>query len=207
MLEGGRTFAVGDGATLRPSLELGARQDGGDAETGAGVEVGGGVAYSDYASGLSVEVRARKLVAHADSGYREWGMSVAARLDPGERGRGPSFSLSSRMGASSSAAERLWGAPDARGLAPGGEFEAGRGLTAEAGYGIGLFGDRFTGTPNVGIGMSDGGVRDYRIGWRLTSAVRGDPGFEVSLDAIRKEADYGNEPPNHGLMLSAAIKW
>ena len=30
-------------------------------------------------------------------------------------------------------------------LAPGSEFEAARGLKAEAGYGLGLFGDRFTG--------------------------------------------------------------
>ena len=30
-----------------------------------------------------------------------------------------------------------------------------RGLQAEAGYGMTLFGDRFTGTPNPGFGMSD----------------------------------------------------
>ena len=208
VLEGGRSFAVSETATLRPSLELGVRHDGGDAETGAGIELGGGVSYTDAASGLSIEAKARMLVAHADSDYEEWGASATARLDPGERGRGLSFSLAPTIGATSSASERLWGAHDARALAPDGSaFDAARGLTAEAGYGLGLFGDRFTGTPNVGIGMSDGGVRDYRIGWRLTSAVRGDPGFEVSLDAIRKEADYGNEPPDHGLMLNAAIKW
>ena len=69
-----------------------------------------------------------------------------------------------------------------------------------------LFGDCFTGTPNVGFGLSDS-ARDYRIGWRLTSAIKGDPGFEVNLDAIRKEAANGNEPPEHGMMLRAAIRW
>ncbi len=208
VLEGGRAFAVGEGATFRPSLELGVRQDGGDAETGTGVELGGGVAFTDADSGFSIEARARMLAAHADSDYREWGASATARLDPGERGRGLSFSLSPTIGASSSAAERLWGAHDARALAPdGGEFEAARGLTAEAGYGLSLGGDRFTGTPNVGFGMSDGGARDYRIGWRLTSVVRGDPGFEVSLDAVRREAANDNGPVEHGAMLRALIRW
>ena len=206
VLEGGRAFAMGKGATLRPSLELGLRHDGGDAETGTGVELGGGVAYTDPVTGLSVEAKARMLVAHADSNYEEWGVSGAVRLAPGERQRGLSFSLSPALGATSSAAERLWGARDAGGLAPGGEFAAARGLQGELGYGMSVFGDRFTGTPNVGFGLSDS-ARDYRIGWRLTSAIKGDPGFEVNLDATRKEAANSNEPPEHGLMLRAAIKW
>ena len=206
-LEGGRAFDMGNGATLRPSLELGLRHDGGDAETGTGVEIGGGVSYADPASGLSVEAKARMLVAHADSDYREWGASASVRLAPGERGRGLSFALSPTLGAAGSGADRLWGARDAGGLAPGGEFAASRGLNAELGYGLSLFGDRFTGTPNVGFALSNGGARDYRIGWRLTSAVRGDPGFEVNLDATRREAANGNEPPEHGAMLRAAIRW
>ena len=207
ILEGGRAFALGDGAVLRPSVEVGLRHDGGDAETGTGVELGGGVSYADPASGLSVEARARMLVAHEDSGYEEWGVSGTVRLAPGARGRGLSFSLSPTWGAASSAAERLWGARDARGLAPdGGGFEAGRGLQGELGYGLALSGDRFTGTPNVGFGLSDT-ARDYRIGWRLTSAVAGDPGFEVSLDATRREAANGDEPAEHGVMLRGAIRW
>ena len=207
VLEGGRTFALGGGATIRPLLELGVRYDGGDAETGAGVEVGGGVAYADAASGLSVDARARMLAAHADSDYEEWGASATVRLDPGETGRGLSLSLAPTIGTASSATERLWGARDARGLVPGGAFEAARGLRAEAGYGMSLLGDHFTGTPNVGFGMSDGGARDYRIGWRLTSAVRGDPGFEVSLDATRREAANDDGPPEHGVMLRSLIRW
>jgi len=57
-----------------------------------------------------------------------------------------------------------------------------------------------------GLGLSDS-AHDSRPGWRLTSAIEGDPGFEVNLDATRKEAANGNEPPEHGLMLRAAIKW
>ena len=206
VLEGGRAFVLGGGATVRPALELGVRHDGGDAETGSGLELGGGVTYADPSSGLSLEAKARMLVAHADSDYEEWGVSATARLDPGERGRGLSFSLAPTIGATSSASERLWGARDARALAPGAEFDAARGLRGEMGYGMALFGDRFTGTPNLGFGMSDGGARDYRIGWRLTSAVEGDPGFEVNLDAIRREAANDNAV-EHGVMLRSLIRW
>ena len=205
VLEGGRAFDVGDGATFRPSLELGVRHDGGDAETGAGVELGGGVAYTDPASGLSVEAKARILAAHADSDYEEWGASAAVRLDPGERGRGLSFSLSPTLGASSSAAERLWGAQRPTDLAPNGEFEAARSLQGEMGYGLPAFGGAFTGTPNLGFGLSDGGARDYRLGWRLTSAVPGDPGFEVNLDATRREPANDAEP-EHRVMFRSSIR-
>ncbi|MYE59602.1 MAG: hypothetical protein F4X35_08595, partial [Alphaproteobacteria bacterium] len=140
VLEGGRAFALSETATLRPSLELGLRHDGGEAETGTGLELGGALAWSDAASGLSVEARARLLVAHADTDYEEWGASATARLDPGADGRGLAFSLSPTVGTTSSAAERLWGAHDARALAPAGTFEAARGLTAEAGYGFALAG-------------------------------------------------------------------
>ena len=48
--------------------------------------------------------------------------------------------------------------------------------------------------------------RNYRIGWRLTSAIKGDPGFEVNLDATRREAANSNKPAEHGAMLRAAIR-
>ena len=205
VLDGGRAFTAGGGATFRPSLEVGLRYDGGDAETGTGVEVGGGVAYADASSGLSIEAKARMLVAHADSNYEEWGASASVRLDPGADGRGLSLSLVPTIGASSSAAERLWGAQDARALAPGGDFEAARGLQGEMGYGLALPGGRFTGTPNLGFGMSDGGARDYRIGWRLAPALEGDPGFEMSLDAARREP--ANDDAEHGVMLRGLMRW
>ena len=214
VLEGGRSFALSETATLRSSLELGVRHDGGDAETGAGVELGGGISWADTASGLSIEAKARTLVAHADSDYREWGMSATARLDPGERGRGLSFSLAPVIGAPESATARLWGAYDAHALAPdGGAFRPARGLQAEAGYGVGLFGDRFTATPNVGFGMADGGARGYRIGWRLTSVVPGDHGLEVSLDATRNETANNSGPGSgagkakHAVTLRAGVRF
>ena len=151
-LEGSRAFKMDGGGVLTPGLEVGLRHDGGDAETGTGVELGGRLSWADADSGLSAEARVRTLIAHEDSGYKEWGASGSVRLDPGERGRGLSLSLSPTWGAASSGVGRLWSARDARGLAPGQEFEAESRLQAEIGYGVSLLGDRFTGTPNLASG-------------------------------------------------------
>ncbi len=49
-----------------------------------------------------------------------------------------------------------------------------------------LFGDGFTGTPDVGFGLSDT-TREFRMGWRLNSAMKDDDGgVEISLDAEAK---------------------
>ena len=128
VLEAGRSFTLGEGAVLAPALELGLRHDGGDAETGTGVEVGGRIRYTDAGSGLTVEANARTLIAHEDSDYREWGAGGSVRLGPGRLRAG---SLARRIapvwGTPSSGVDRLWSARDAAGLVrPASEFEAER---------------------------------------------------------------------------------
>ena len=51
-LEASDTFRLGVRMALRPSIELGVRQDGGDAEVGRGVDIGGGLVLADGPSGL-----------------------------------------------------------------------------------------------------------------------------------------------------------
>ena len=76
-LQGEHVFEAGNGATFTPSAEVGVRHDGGDAETGTGLEVGAGARYT--AGALTIEGQVRTLVAHEDSGYKEWGASGAIR--------------------------------------------------------------------------------------------------------------------------------
>ncbi len=90
-----------------------------------------------------------------------------------------------------------------------GDDLANRRLEFKVGYGFPVLADRFTLTPQAGVGLSNG-RRDYRLGWRLTSAVQGDPGFEVTLDATRREPanDAGSGAPiEHAVMLRVAIRW
>ncbi len=205
VLDGSRTFSFASGAALTPSLELGVRHDSGDAETGTGLEVGAGLGWADPSRGLDMALKVHGLAVHAERGYGEWGVSGSLRLVPGNAGRGLSMSLTPSYGADPSGSGRLWALPASAGLAANGAAELSGRFDAEAGYGLALFGGGFTGTPNVGFGLSET-ARVYRMGWRLTSAVRGDPGFEVSLDATRREAanDNGAE---HGVMLRSTIRW
>ena len=218
-VEGSRRFALGggDGATLTPSFEVGLRLDGGDAETGFGADLGGGLAFTDPKHGLSLEFRARGLLAHESSGFREWGASAGLAWDPRpDTDRGLSLSLRQGWGVSPTGGmDALLGRETLAGLAAndnagpgaaasGNGFKASSRLEAGIGYGIAMFGGAFTGTPHAGFGLSETG-RDYRLGWRLTSAVPGDPGFEIGLEATRGEND--NAPAEHGLMLRGTIRW
>ena len=194
---------------MTPSVELGVRLDGGDAETGAGADLGGGLAFADPRRGLAFESSARGLIAHEASGFREWGASVSFAYRPRpETDRGLALSLTQSWGASPSGGmDALLGRETFAGLAAnddGGRFEASSRLQGELGYGLAAFGGAFTGTPNIGFALSDD-AREVRLGWRLTSAVPGDPGFEVNLDATRREA--ANAAAEHGAMLRAVIRW
>ena len=204
VLEAGRPFALGEGAVLTPGLELGLRHDGGDAETGTGVELGGRIRYTDAGSGLTVEANARTLVAHEDSGYREWGAGGSVRLDPGASGRG--LSLDARAGVGR-AVER--GGPSVVGARRGGpstpdeEFEAERRLEGEVGYGFGAFGGRGVVTPYAGLGLAEAGDRTWRAGARWSLP----PHLAMSLDGTRREPANDDEAPQHALMLRGALRW
>ena len=65
---------------IRPYVEANVRQDGGDAETGIGLEFGGGlrVAYPQWK--LRGEVRSQGLVLHSVDGFTEWGVSGSIQV-------------------------------------------------------------------------------------------------------------------------------
>ena len=132
--QGERDFVLAEQGRLTPSAELGLRHDGGDAETGMGVELGAGLRY--MVGSFTIEARARTLVAHEASGYEEWGASAAIGLAPSASGRGLSLSIAPTWGRTGSASERLWSARDAGELEGGGGFEADGRIEAQLGYGF-----------------------------------------------------------------------
>ncbi len=187
-LEGSRGFTVGGRVSLTPSVEIGLRQDGGDAETGAGMDVGSGLVLTDALTGLSLDVRVRTLVVHQSAGFTERGMSFSFGWDPTPSSPlGLTARLSPSWGGSTmGGAEALWHGQMAYG--PGSHPVAGSGgrLDAEVGYGLPA-GSRFVGTPRVGLVSSEYG-RDYRVGYGLgvldTESLR----FELGADAHRRES-------------------
>ena len=136
-LDGSWLVALDSGASLTPSIGIGMRHDGGDAETGFGIDLGGGLAYADEQSGLGLELNARALLAHEDENFREWGVSGALIFDPDPSSdRGLSLSVGPSWGASSTGgAEALLGPETMSGLALDNTPPPGGRLGVEAAWG------------------------------------------------------------------------
>ena len=203
MLEASRRFALGRDAALVPGLELGLRQDGGDTESGAGVEIGASLAWAHPASNMEARLNARSFMGQGDSDYEEWGVSGALHIGGDAAGRGFLMSMTPTLGAADGDADRLWAASDASRLAAEGGFEAEGRFDAELGFGMPAF-TRLTGTPYAGLGLSEGG-RDWRLGWRLT------PGslpldFSLGVEVTLTEPANDSEP-EHGAMLRGGVRW
>ncbi|MDE0278418.1 MAG: hypothetical protein OYH76_21185 [Defluviicoccus sp.] len=191
------------GASLTPKLELGARHDGGDAETGFGLELGAGLAWSDPALGLSLDLSGRTLIAHEDGALEDRGLSAALAFDPSpETERGPSLSLRQDWGGQSAGGLDALFTPapleDRTGSEPAGRW------ALEAAFGFPAFGGRWTGSPHAGLGLATG-ARDYSLGWRLTPESRNTPDLSFGLHATRRESDTG--APEHALGFEARLRW
>ena len=200
VLEGSRPFALAAGGQLIPSLEVGLRHDGGDAETGSGVEVGARLRYAS-SWGLSIEASVRGLLAHEAADYTEWGASGALRFDPGRQGRGLTASITPTWGSPASGMFRLWGQPGG-GLAVDNTLAAspaGR-LDAELGYGLAALRGRGLLTPYVRAALVEGDSQAWHLGARLALAAS----LTFSVEASRQQRQG---VAAHDLALRALVPW
>ena len=197
-LQGERTLEIGNSATFTPSAEVGVRLDGGDAETGTGIEVGAGLRY--IAGPLTVEGQVRTLIAHETSGYEEWGMNGAIRVTPDDSGRGLTLSVAPAWGHTESATERLWSAHDAREFDADTKFKAKGRIEINAGYGLGLPYGRGVLTPYAGVTLGEG-HHTMRTGTRWQVS----PDTTFGLEAAQQRSD-SNESDNQ-MTLRIALRF
>ena len=203
-LEGSRPLRLADGSVLTPSMEIGLRRDGGDAETGFGADVGAGLAWVDPKRGLGAELRGRGLLTHEADGFRDRGLSGSFFWEPVAGGHGPRLSLTQTVGgAALGGADALLGRSTLAGLAANddGQKPQQRRLEARSGYGFAAFGHRFTATPEIAVGLSDAG-RDYSLGWRLVRDREAPDArsLELAVEARRHEtASDQNIPPKQAI--------
>ena len=194
LVEAAADTVLASGASLSSKLELGIRQDGGDAETGMGVEVGGGFAYADSARGFRVEATIRRMMIHQDDDFGEWGVGGSIIYQP----LGPNEGLSLRMGSSwgvvQSGVQELW-SPHATGdwvgrggRATGPDTDRSR-VTARMHYAFAPFGEGVSMAPYVDFMLAgDTGGRTSRVGWR----------FDV-MEALKLSVESGVPgTPSHG---------
>ncbi len=190
-LEIGRTF--GTGLTVRPFAAVSGRYDGGAGATGTGLEVAGGLRASDGAGRVEVEASGRVLALHTESGYRERGVSVRARLTPGgDPGRGLSVEVTPRWGAPQIGAETLWRDQALGAAAGGGRPETGA-LDARVGYGLGLL------APFAEMGWAEDAQRQ-RLGLRV-----GQFGDAVDVEVTGERYALLGRPTDHRFSLIGRI--
>ena len=198
LLEGSRRLGSLWGGEITPVIEAGVRSDGGDAETGLGLEMGTGIRY-ESPSRLQVELNARSLVVHQDAGYREWGIGGTVRLDRGADRRGLSLAIASSHGNSLSGVNQMWNANSP--LAQGAQFaDAGSGrLEAEVGYGFGSFAGGPL-VPFAGVAWQEGASRAFRIGSRFQLGSS----LHLSLEGSRR--DGSQYRPDNAFVIRARLR-
>ena len=202
-LEGSWKVALEGNGSVTPKLEIGARHDGGDAETGFGVELGGGLAWVDPTLGLSLDLSGRTLVAHGSDDLEDRGFAASLAFDPDPATkRGLSLTLAQDWGGQAKGGLDALFTPqtlDRR----GGSGAATARWQAEAAYGFPAFSGRFTGSPHMGLGLATG-ARDYSLGWRLTPAGNA-PDLSFGLRVTRRESDAA--APEHAVGLEISAQW
>ena len=177
--EASHEHVFSSGGSLTPWGELGVRHDGGDGETGAGLEVGGGLRYQNPEAGWTTEGYGRWLAVHEGT-IREWGFGALLRFAPGASGHGPSVSLMPAWGKTTSGVQHLWerGATD-----PTVPSTLGTRLDAQFGYGFAAFRERGVLAPFGAVSLVREEGRSYRLGGRLAVGHSA----TVSLEAERRE--------------------
>ena len=204
-LEGSRRFSVGRRVGLRSSVELGVRQDAGDAEEGGGLDLGVGLTMDVPQSGWQIVLRMRRLIVHEDQAFAEQGVSVSINYDPTpETPLGWSAQLTPEWGGETqSGAEALWGRETMGGI---GAYEprGGNRLESRISYGLPL-GNRLVGTPRISLLDGQHG-RGYRIGYGIGPRSADSLQIEAGIDAERR--DRGTlTPAGNSIRTGLTVSW
>ena len=194
-LEWEQGYRILSGHEVSVILEGGMRYDDGDAGTGEGAELGGGLRYVSPRSRLIVEGRGRVL-ATGQFGYEEWGASGMIQFDMHRRGEGLSMRLAPVWGEAASGVRQLWdhGVTDRIGV---GRTPARTRLDAELEYGLAGFG----GTPYGRMYLADDGDRAFGTGVRYEIGRM----LNVRIEGTRRESALNAS--RHGLMLRGQVKF
>ncbi len=163
-----RGIRLGTESTIVPSAELAFRHDGGDAETGFGVDMQVGFRLSELESGLDIEVHAHAVLTHQDRGLQDQGLAGAVTWDPRPHSsEGLQVRVEHTIGAEAlGGAERLLRAET---IQPQYRAHQTGGLRVQAGYGFALFSRAFTLQPEVSF-SGGGPQRRYEMGWNIARA-------------------------------------
>ena len=190
--------ASDSGGHVMRSVALGLRYDGGDGDTGSGLELDGELGWSGPNRSVSVSGAANVLLFHTGD-LKEWGVGGLIRYEPSHaKGRNLTFRAQPSYGRGENGSGQLWDQQVKDLDEDGGEPEAR--LVMDAGWGLAALSGRGLVTPYSGLELSESGSRVYRLG----SRVAVDSVFNIDLAAHRTE-DGGS--PEHGIGLQLGMQW
>ena len=165
------------------------RHDGGHADSGYGLDLGGGLAWSEPSLGLSAELAARGLLTRRFDGFRDLGLSGSLAWDPDPASeRGPTLTVTQTLGGSATGGTRallgretLAGSGGHRRRAAAAPPGTARRLRPR-----GIRRPRH-GHPRKSAWRWSRRGREYRVGVRIAVADRGTAWFEIGLEGTRRE--------------------
>lgn len=200
-IEASLPLVIEGGSALTPFVDVGARVDEGDGETGNGVEVAAGVRYGGKT--VRFEAKARQLVMHDAEEHEETGAAATLVVAPGSNGRGLSLSVAPRWGGAADATDMLWRQDDAfsatgkfsaadaaRQFQNGTGHDARWGVAGRVGYGLPLKQRKGTVTPFGEVDMSAAEQQRTRVGVKYAIDQLGNAGgmqFEFSGERVERE--------------------
>ena len=188
--------ASDSGGHVMRSVALGLRYDGGDGDTGSGLELDGELGWSGRS--VSVSGAANVLLFHTGD-LKEWGLGGLIRYEPSHaKGRNLTFRAQPSYGRGENGSGQLWDQQVKDLDEDGGEPEAR--LVMDAGWGLAALSGRGLLTPYSGLELSEGGSRVYRLGSRVEIGSV----FNIDLAAHRTE---DGDSPEHGIGLQLGMKW
>ena len=202
-IEATRPFPLSNGASLLPAMEMGIRQDGGDAETGFGLDLGTGILWTDPERGISGSFQGRTLLAHAEEHFQEHGLALSFSWQPNPDNRGPSLSIGHTIGATAEGGmDALLNPTTMEGLdtTPSG----GQRFAAELAYGFPAYNDHITLTPALALALSPTS-RNYSLLWSVApyaEQLHQDEPWQLSLAGEWHHHSTTTPAVDHSLKLT-----
>ena len=185
-VEGSMLTDTGQGGILEPFGQVNLRSDGGDGDTGTGIEIVGGVRISG--NSFSLEAQGRTLATHGADEYNESGFSLMAKLNPSTNGTGVSVTVAPRWGADAQGSNVLWQDTLALDsivsygpLAGFGHTRSNRALDTHIAYGMLISNDRYLLTPFLDLGVTEEDQREVLLGIHLHPVIGGASRFGVNF--------------------------
>ena len=181
---------------LQPTFTIGARHDGGGAESGFGLYAGSGLRWTSPT--VQIDIEGQYLLSHQQE-IEEKGFSASLIHDRTPHSDlGLSLSLSQRPSIALDGLDSWWMAESV--LTPSSSNNR---WAIDAAYGLPAWDGLFTGIPYMGMGL-DGDSRDIQLGWRMMPLAT-NKNLSLGIQATRLTQEQ--TAPKHWFGVEARVRW